>query len=154
MSRVLVFFLVIVSSFAYADTYRARVESGGDYLVYGSACDLKRRIPQHSQSNQNIELQFVGGDKYLTISSRQLASGNCSEFAAVNMPAQLQLSEGEVLKIPLQPKGASALAGTKNTNFYVKWDRPANGVIRIYGGCSWDYECGGSGNSEVTITAQ
>lgn len=146
------FLLASMASFSYASIYSASVQTGGDYLVYGPACRLKNKIPQRTRTQQNIEMELLSDGKTLNILSRQLASGNCSASAAADMPRELHLIEGEVQTIPLQAQGASAIAGTKNTTFYVRWDRTAQGSTRVYGGCSWEYNCGGSGNSDVVIT--
>lgn len=144
--------LSLLSTFASAAQYQATIETGGDFTVYGPACRVEKVENHRSKRAAILEVLSDSASSTLAIKSSQLESGNCSRFAAKNMPEILQLNEGELFEASLQPKGASAISGTMDTVFYARWDRPAKDVIRVYGGCSWNYRCGRSGNSEVTIT--
>lgn len=137
---------------ANAEQLRASIQVGGDYLFYGPTCKLEKSEHPRTQINGSLTFFPVSTGEEIVIKTTQLESGNCTRFAALNFPEALQLVEGELVEIPLQPKGASAIGGSKQTVFYARFDRPAKNVIRVYGGCTWNYRCGGSGNSDVTIT--
>lgn len=145
--------LTILASTSQAKPVKATFSSSMDFINYGPACVVNPSSRTVKSGDISIDFEIMG-DGSISLASRQLATGNCSEGAAIDFPPALNLKEGELLKVSLHPRGASAISGTSNSVFYARWDQPYPGIYRFYGGCTWDYACGGSGNSDIMTTTK
>ncbi|WP_413289924.1 hypothetical protein [Bdellovibrio sp. HCB337] len=147
--KTLVLLLVSFSSLAQAKVQRAQFESS-IRSPYDYSCNYREGAPQINKGVQGVDFEVEPNQKTLSIKKSVLATGNC---VGAELPPVLQLQEGELLETPVNIQGVPPMTRSTNTVFYARWERPSKNTIRIYGGCSWAYTCGGmTGYSDIQFT--